>query len=82
MRLVLASTNYYRSWVRPVLPGRPTPWSDGFHAGSTFDEVRTVYEADEALRTTLVEPLARAELTLRAHTAHVIASAHGPRGRS
>jgi abortive infection bacteriophage resistance protein len=40
-----------------------------------------VYDADESLRTALVQPLARVELMLRSHVARVIADEHGPYGR-
>lgn len=54
---------------------------DAFCQGTTFDEIRAAYDADEALRTMLVVPLARVELMLRSHVARVIADDHGPYGR-
>lgn len=78
----LAATNYYRfSGYARYFQHAPHLGHDNFHGGTAFDEVRTVYEPDEALRTLLVQPLARVEVLLRAHTAYVIANAHGPRGR-
>lgn len=46
-----------------------------------MEEIRAVYDVDEALRTALVRPLARVELMLRSHTARVIADEHGSYGR-
>ena len=77
----LAATNYYRfSGYTRYFQHAPHLGNDDFYDDTAFDEVRAIYEADEALRTVLVQPLARVEVLLRAHTAYVIASAHGPRG--
>jgi abortive infection bacteriophage resistance protein len=77
----LAATNYYRfSGYARYFQNAPHLGHDDFHDGTAFDEVRTIYEADETLRAVLVHPLARMEVLLRAHTAYVIANAHGPRG--
>jgi len=59
----------------------PHRGDDDFRRGTTFDQVRAVYEADEALRTLLGWSLACVELLLRTHTARAIADAHGPYGR-
>lgn len=78
----LAATNYYRfSGYARYFQQAPHLGQDDFHDGTAFHAVRAIYEADEALRTVLVQPLARVEVLLRAHTAYLIADAHGPRGR-
>lgn len=78
----LAASNYYRfSGYARYFQQAPHQGDNTFRPGTTFDEIRTIYEADEALRALLVEPLARVELLLRTHTAHVIAQMHGPYGR-
>jgi hypothetical protein len=78
----LAATNYYRfSGYARYFQHAPHRGHDDFRDGTAFDEVRTIYEADEALRAVLVQQLARVEVLLRAQTAYVIANEHGPRGR-
>lgn len=78
----LASTNYYRfSGYARYFQQAPHLGDNSFRPGSTFDEIRAVYDADEALRTTLVTPLTRVELMLRSHVAKVIADEHGAYGR-
>lgn len=78
----LAANNYYRfSGYARYFQIAPHGGDDDFRPGTTFDEIRGVYEADEALRTALVKPLASAELLLRTHTASAIAHIHGPYGR-
>lgn len=78
----LAAANYYRfSGYARYFQKAPHLGDDGFRPGCTFEEIRAVYDADEALRTALVRPLARVELMLRSHTARVIADEHGPYGR-
>jgi len=78
----LAAANYYRfSGYFRYFQSAPHLGDDDFCAGTTFDVVRGVYDADEALRTALVEPLARVELMLRSHLARVVAAEHGPYGR-
>lgn len=67
--------------MRATSSGPPTSATTTFCRGTTFDEIRAVYDADEALRVALVEPLARIELILRSHVARVIADEHGPYGR-
>lgn len=69
----LAATNYYRfSGYARYFQQAPHLGDDDFRHGTTFGEIRAVYEADEALRTLLVVPLARVELMLRSHVARVI----------
>jgi abortive infection bacteriophage resistance protein len=78
----LAATNYYRfSGYARYFQRAPHLGDDMFESGTTFDEIRAIYEADEALRVVLLRPLALVELLLRAHTAYVIATNHGPCGR-
>lgn len=78
----LASTNYYRfAGYARYFQKAPHLGDDTFREGTTFDEIRGIYEADEALRAMLVQPLARVEVLLRTHTAYVIANDHGPCGR-
>lgn len=78
----LTANNYYRfSGYTRYFQKAPHYGDDAFRAGSTFETIRDVYLADEALRAALVLPLARAEVLLRTHTARVIADQHGPAGR-
>lgn len=78
----LAANNYYRfSGYMRYFQQVPHLGNNLFHPGTTFDEVRAIYEADENLRAVLTVQLARAEVLLRTHTAHVIANDHGVRGR-
>ncbi|MFE4196905.1 Abi family protein [Paenarthrobacter sp. NPDC056912] len=78
----LAANNYYRfSGYARYFQQAPHLGDDSFALGTDFDQIRMIYEADEALRVALVQPLARVELLLRAHTAYVVADVHGPRGR-
>lgn len=77
----LRSTNYYRfSGYARYFQRAPHHGDDTFVAGTTFDDIRAVHDADEALHSALHLPLARAELLLRTHTARVIADRHGPYG--
>lgn len=74
----LAATNYYRfSGYARYFQKAPHFGDDDFRPGTTFDEIRAVYDADEALRTILARPLAQVELLLRSHVARVIADEHG-----
>lgn len=78
----LAATNYYRfSGYARYFQQAPHLGDDSFRPGSTYDEIRAVYDADEALRTLLVTPLTRVELMLRSHVARVIADEYGAYGR-
>jgi len=81
-RAFLSAHSYYRlsGWAR-YFQIAPHVGDDSFRPGTGFDDIRRVYEADEALRARLVAPLARAELVLRTHVARVIGDRHGPRGR-
>lgn len=78
----LAATNYYRfSGYARYFQRAPHLGDDDFRQGTTFGEIRAVYDADEALRTMLVVPLAHVELMLRSHVARVIADEHRAYGR-
>lgn len=78
----LAATNYYRfSGYARYFQRAPHLGDDDFRQGSSFDEIRAIYDADEALRARLVIPLARIELVLRSHVARVIADNYGAYGR-
>lgn len=78
----LAANNYYRfSGYARYFQLAPHLGYDAFKPDTSFDEIRGIYEADEALRASLVQPLARAELLLRTHTSYVIAKGYGPCGR-
>ncbi len=69
-------------WVHAVLPEGAARWRQCVsRPGTAFDEIRAIYDADEALRSALAQELARAEVLLRTHTAYVIANHHGPCGR-
>jgi abortive infection bacteriophage resistance protein len=77
----LGSNNYYRfSGYARYFQRAPHMGNDTFAPSTTFAEIRRVYEADEALRTALSQPLACVELLLRTHVARVIADGHGPYG--
>lgn len=77
----LAATNYYRfSGYARYFQKAPHLGDNDFRRGATFDEIRAVYDADEALRNALVRSLAQVELMLRSHVAHVIADQHGAYG--
>ena len=80
-RSFLSTHNYYRlsGWAR-YFQTAPHEGDDSFRPGTSLDDIRRVYEADETLRARLVAPLARAELVLRTHVARVISDRHGPRG--
>lgn len=52
-----------------------------YRSGTTFEEIRQIYDDDATLRLLLTEPLAQAELVLRSHTARVIADEFGAEGR-
>lgn len=78
----LASHNYYRfSGYMRYFQKAPHEGDDDFLPETTFARIRQIYDADQALRMALAQQLARAELLLRTHTAHVIANDHGPCGK-
>ena len=78
----LAATNYYRfSGYARYFQKAPHLGDDNFRPGSTFNEIRAIYDADEALRTTLFRPLTKIELMLRSHVARAIADEYGGYGR-
>lgn len=78
----LAANNYYRfSGYMRYFQQAPHEGKDDFRTGTTFDEIRAIYDADEVLRSELMPRLARAEVLLRTHVAYVIGGDHGPCGR-
>lgn len=78
----LAANNYYRfSGYMRYFQKAPHLGDNSFQPGTAFEEIRAIYDADEALRSLLSQRLARVEVLLRTHTAYVIANAHGPCGR-
>ncbi|WP_295823145.1 Abi family protein [uncultured Microbacterium sp.] len=78
----LASENYYRfAGYARYFQRAPHHGDDAFLPGTTFEQIRAVYDADRLLRELLSAQLARVEILLRSHTAYVIALSHGPRGR-
>ena len=78
----LTANNYYRfSGYSRYFQVAPHQGDNTFRPGTSFDEIRAIYEADERLRIMLGQPLARVELLLRTQTAHVIGNEYGPYGR-
>ncbi|MFW0797646.1 Abi family protein [Gordonia sp. CPCC 205515] len=77
----LAGHNYYRfSGYMRYFQKAPHEGDDDFIPDTTLAQIRGIYNADQALRASLTEQLAQAELLLRTHTAYVIAHNHGPCG--
>ncbi|PPH07706.1 abortive phage resistance protein [Rathayibacter sp. AY1E4] len=75
----LAAQNHYRfSGYARYFQRAPHDGDDSFADGVSFEDVRAVCDADEALRQSLRARLAHAEILLRSRTAHVIAREHGP----
>lgn len=76
-----SANNYYRfSGYMRYFQRAPHFGDNAFLVGTTFSQIRDIYDADEALRTALIRPLTHAELLLRTHVARVIAHDHGPYG--
>lgn len=76
-----SATNYYRfSGYMRYFQRAPHRGDNSFHPGTTFSHIRDIYDADEMLRTELIQPLTQVELLLRTHLARVIADEHGPYG--
>ncbi|MBT2501409.1 Abi family protein [Curtobacterium sp. ISL-83] len=74
----LAGSNYYRfSGYARYFQRAPHLGDDEFRSDITFEQIRAVYDADEALRIALVRPLAQVELMLRSHAARAISDEHG-----
>lgn len=77
----LAAANYYRfSGYARYFQKAPHCGDNDFRPGTSFGEIRAVHDADEALRTALIRPLAQVELMLRSHVARVISDEHGAYG--
>ena len=78
----LRANNYYRfSGYARYFQRAPYLGDNAFEEGMTFDEIRAMYDNDEALRGTLTKALSRAEVLIRTHFARVVANVHGPYGR-
>lgn len=78
----LAANNYYRfSGYARYFQRDPKHGDDRLEEGTSFDAIRRLYEADEALREILTPALATDEVLLRTHTAHVIGQKFGTYGR-
>ncbi len=77
----LAATNYYRfSGYARCFQKAPQEGSDVFRPGSSFADIREIYQADEALRGELLTALGRVEILLRSHFARLVADRYGPYG--
>lgn len=75
----LTTTNYYRfSGYARYFQRAPHDGDDMFIEGTPFDDVRSVYDADESLRALLAGPLAQAELVLRTGFARAVAHNYTP----
>lgn len=81
-REFVKAENYYRfSGYARYFQREPHYGDDRFQPGTTFEEIRAIYDADEQVRSQLTRQLTRVELLLRSHAAHVIANQHGAYGR-
>lgn len=81
-RAFLRAENYYRfSGYARYFQRAPHHGDDRYQPGTTFEEIRAVYDADEQVRSQLTRQLTRVELMLRSHTAHVIANLCGAYGQ-
>jgi abortive infection bacteriophage resistance protein len=78
-REFLVAENYYRfAGYARYFQKAPHYGDDNFPPGTTFDQIRAIYYADQALRDALASQLTRAELLLRSHTARAVVDAVGP----
>lgn len=77
----LSVANYYRlSGYARYFQVDPTNGRDAFREGSTLREVRSIYEADEALRRVCFDGLQSVELALRTAFAHAFSERIGSEG--
>ncbi|MGL5829643.1 MAG: Abi family protein [Angustibacter sp.] len=75
----LEANNYYRfSGYARYFQQAPHLGGDDFRPGISFNKIRGIYRADEALRHDLLGALGGVELLLRAHFAGVVADQYGP----
>ncbi|OKL47402.1 hypothetical protein BM477_06775 [Boudabousia marimammalium] len=65
---------YYRYWLKD-----PADQNSGFMAGSTFTEIKDLYQAEEQLKHVCTQALRPLEITLRARFANSYAQLVGPR---
>lgn len=78
-RAFLMRNNYYRfSGYARYFQKSPEYDDNDFVKGTTFTTIKTIYEADEALRPMLLRRLSQVEVMLRSHTAYVIGRKYGP----
>jgi abortive infection bacteriophage resistance protein len=78
---VLAANNYFRlSGYARYFQRAPHLGENQFLAGSQFDAIRELHDADEQLRTDTLSQLARVEILLRSHAAYVVAHEFGATG--
>ena len=78
-RAFLMGNNYYRfSGYARYFQKSPEYDDNDFEKGTTFTTIKTIYEADEALRSVLLRRLSQVEVMLRSHTAYVIGKEYGP----
>ncbi|WP_314454158.1 Abi family protein [uncultured Microbacterium sp.] len=75
----LAAENYYRfAGYARYFQKAPHYGDDNFRTGTTFEQIRAIYDADHALRNRISSQLTRAELLLRSHTARAVVDVSGP----
>lgn len=78
-RSFLTENNYYRfSGYARYFQKSPEYDDNNFEKATTFASIKSIYEADEALRPMLLRRLSRVEVMLRSHTAYVIGREYGP----
>ncbi|WP_392544215.1 Abi family protein [Oryzobacter telluris] len=79
--LFLQANNYYRfSGYARYFQRAPHTGDNRFKPGTTFADVRRIYDDDQAVREMLIGQLACVEVLLRAHTAYVIGQTYGAYG--
>lgn len=81
-RHYLQFVSYYRLrayWLPFEVPAA-RDGDHAFRAGTTFEDVLTLYIFDRELRLLVLDAIERVEVALRAQWAHHMAMAHGPHG--
>lgn len=77
----LTRANYYRfSGYARYFQEAPREGRNNFEAGTSFDDIRQIYELDHQLRALCLDGLALAETTLRTQFAHTYSAMKGPYG--
>ena len=76
----LSNITYYRlsAYTRPFY--QPQQTAHSFIAGTTFDDVLTLYVFDRELRLLLLDAIERIEVALRTQLANTLADHHQPHG--